>query len=247
MLSAVFSFGVSARAGEALLVDWVAPAWVDATEAFEVSFSMDGGGEYESVTCGYRYPDGTEGRVECVGEGGDFVALVPGAVRPQVGALSLRIRVVTGGGSIESAAREVALAYVEELDITGDPPVVLPYALGDASHLVRYIPCCNIFGAALMASRVPINPKETSKGLPDAILSDFVILEPDELATSTAGTYMQFRLGPDLEVPVVAYEYDWKIEGWREVLSYDVDVEQGTVDFHCPDGGTYVIGARLSE
>ena len=39
---------------------------------------------------------------------------------------------------------------------------------------------------------------------------------------------------------VGAFVYDRN--GWRELLSYDVDKESGLVNFHYPDGGIFVLG-----
>ena len=90
-------------------------------------------------------------------------------------------------------------------------------------------------------ARSSANPLPTREGLPKTLLSDYVVLEPDGLTASTAGLYFRFRYNaPDEDTDVVAYE--WRGDAWREILSYDIDRTQRLIDFHCPDGGVFVIG-----
>ena len=133
------------------------------------------------------------------------------------------------------------VTYSAELDITGPAAVPILLPLGDDAALVRYVPCCNIYGGVLTVARSSANPLPTREGLPKKLLSDYVVLEPDGLTASTAGLYFRFRYNaPDEDTDVVAYE--WRDDAWREILSYDIDRTQQLIDFHCPDGGVFVIG-----
>ncbi len=244
-----FAFIVFAT--EPLYDEWKVPSWVDATAGFTGTVPLRIKSGAKQQVCYYEYPDGTSGTVEFEQrEAGVFTFTIPGASKPQLGQLKL-FTVPRESEKVQFAQavpREVPLAYVEELDITGNPPVVLPYPLGDESHLVRYIPCCNIFGGTMMATRVGVNPLDNSNGVPERLASDFVIIEPDELTESTAGTHMRFTYPADLALAanesVVAYQFDWREDGWIEVRTQEINAETRTVDFLCPEGGTFVLGVK---
>ena len=158
-------------------------------------------------------------------------------------ALSL-VLILTGLGHADSQ-REPG-SYSAELDITGPAAVPILLPLGDDAALIRYIPCCNIYGGVLTVTRSSANPMPTGKGLPKKLLSDFVVLDPDGLTASTAGLYFRFRYNaPDEGTDVTAYE--WRNDAWREILSYELDRSQRSIDFHCPDGGVFVIGTTLKR
>lgn len=135
-----------------------------------------------------------------------------------------------------------AIRYSAELDITGPAAVPIFFELGDAAAVVRYVPCCNIYGGVLTVERGPDPPTSSGEGLPDRLYSSFVSLEPDAMTASTAGLYFQFTYDADVSGEVAAYE--WRGGEWREMLSYDVDADARTVTFHCPDGGVFVLGAK---
>lgn len=234
--AAMLGLAVNAGAGDPNAAKWTTPPWVDATAAFEATVNLSA----DHVTIRYVYPDGSKGQVDAKPNEDDIFSFrIPGAIDPQIGMLQL---VADLGNNRHSTPHEIPLAYVEELDITGNPPVVLPYPLADESYLVRYIPCCNIFGGVMLASRVPVNPMETGEGLPEKLLGDFVILEPDDLTTSTAGTHMRFTIDPETDAAL--YTYDWKHGAWREVLSYEINAEENYIEVHCPEGGTFVLGTK---
>lgn len=149
-----------------------------------------------------------------------------------------------GNTEIQSQILTIPIAIEQELDITGDAAVALLYPIGGDDYTVRYVPCCNIFGGITMATRVPVNPETTSTGLPEKILSDFMILAPDGLSASTMGMYMDFLLGPDRFKDVTPALYEFNGRAWVEFSSYEVDAARGYLSMHCPDGGTFVIAAK---
>ena len=240
------------------VADWELPRWVDATQPVEGAFRLESPPS-EALFCTFRFESGAAGRVPCERDGaqpGRYTFSIPPHEQTALGSVALQITTAPSKGADaprRSALRTVALSHVEELDITGDPPVVLLYPLVNEDILVRYIPCCNIFGGVMMTERVGVNPTETVKDLPRHRFSDFAVIEPDGLTAATAGLYMQFRFDPkavqEAGVERVA-PYLWTRHGWHEMLAYEVDLENGTVDFQCADGGIFVIGekgARASE
>jgi hypothetical protein len=61
------------------------------------------------------------------------------------------------------------------------------------------------------------------------------------------GMHFDFKLGPDafksMEHGAPAlFEFDGK--KWVEVQTYDLDRDAGTVSFHTPTGGEYVLGVK---
>ncbi len=147
----------------------------------------------------------------------------------------------------QSETRRVPVAFRQELDITGEAAVAYLYPLGSDAYTVRYVPCCNIYGGVTVAERVPVNPVETGEGLPETLLSDFVVLDPDGLSASTMGMYFDFNLGPGAFKGIGAgspalYEFDG--EKWVEFQDYQVDLEAGKVSFHCPTGGEFVLAVK---
>lgn len=147
----------------------------------------------------------------------------------------------------QSETRRIPVALRQELDITGEAAVAYLYPLGSDAYTVRYVPCCNIYGGVTVAERVPVNPVETGEGLPEKLLSDFVVLEPDGLSASTMGMYFDFNLGPEAFKGIGAgspalYEFDG--EKWVEFQDYQIDLEAGKVSFHCPTGGEFVLAVK---
>lgn len=158
-------------------------------------------------------------------------------------ALSL-VLILTGLGHADP--QREPCSYSAELDITGPAAVPILLPLGDDAALIRYIPCCNIYGGVLTVTRSSANPMPTGEGLPKKLLSDFVVLDPDGLTASTAGLYFRFQYDePGKDADVAAYE--WRDDAWREILSYELDRSQRSIDFHCPDGGVFVIGTALKR
>ena len=160
-----------------------------------------------------------------------------------IAAVAIALVVCVNGESLAGTDKpNEALTYSAELDITGPAAVPIFYELGDDRALVRYVPCCNIYGGTLTVVRGPERPMESVKGLPERLLSSFVTLDPDSLTASTAGLYFQFKF--DLEDADEIAAYEWRDGRWREMLSYEVVAAAGTVSFHCPDGGIFVLGIR---
>ncbi len=145
---------------------------------------------------------------------------------------------------VNSESRTIPVALEQELDITGDAAVALLYPIGGPEYTVRYVPCCNIFGGITMATRVPVNPEKSATGLPEKILSDFIVLSPDGLSASTMGMYMDFLLGADRFKGVTPALYEFNGREWVEYASYTVDAARGYLTMHCPNGGTFVIAAK---
>lgn len=144
---------------------------------------------------------------------------------------------------IRSEIRKLPVALELELDITGDAAIALLYPLGGPEYTVRYVPCCNIFGGITIATRLPVNPEQSKQGLPEKILSDFIVLEPDGLSASTMGMYMDFLLPVQFDgVAPALYEFNGR--EWVEFNTYEVDAARGYLSMHCPNGGTFVIAAR---
>ncbi len=233
--------------------DWEEPRWVTNLDGFDGSVRSEGLEYVVEAVAVYTYPDGTHGTVTAEPDAGDpakWHFTIPPAPEAGPGELTYYIEVLHGMHGTDrtgSQTRRLPVSYAAELDITGEAAEVLLYRLPDEAYTVRYIPCCNIYGGMTYAERVPICPAETSKGLPERLLSDFMILEPDGLSASTMGMYFDFNLGPEAMKELSAEDiglYEIVADGWTEVQSYDVDVETGTVSVHFPTGGMLVVGVK---
>ncbi len=250
-LALLSPFAHAGETPESPFADWRHPAWFDAVEGVTVSFHVKSpDGRAPEIVAAYEYSTGTKGEVQAIADpagNGRFNATIPGLPGPTLATLRVIARTLVDGRELRSDILTIPAAYVNEFEVTGNPPVVLPYALFDETYLARYIPCCNIFGGVLVGKRIPVLPTDSREGLPAKLLSDFAVLEPDGLTESTAGLHMQFRYDPApikaMGVVTVAL-YTWDIRAWREVRSYEIDPAAGTVDFHCPMGGIFVLGEK---
>lgn len=244
--------GVAAMADDATpkrATDWQLPKYLPSMDTLKGSVRVADVAPTSKVLCRYTYSTGGGGVAVCAADAADsslYAIRVPGIDKPALGEVVLRFEIVSEkGGVVPLGNRVVPMAYSEELDITGNPPIILPFPLAGEGVKVLYEPCCNIFGGVMWVRRIPVNPIEDFEGLPEKLLSDFADIEPDELTRTTAGLHMQMiyyteeakRLGVD-DVGV----YTHGRRGWREMLSYDVDKESGIINFQCPDGGIFVLG-----
>lgn len=204
------------------------------------------------VTIAYTYPNGTSGVVtaEPTDKPNTFAFAVPPAPDSPPGYLTFSAEALYGMHGTDRIASEpqsVPVSHAQELDITGQAAEVLLYPLAGDAYTVRYIPCCNIYGGMTYAERLTVNPVETNEGLPEKLLSDFIVLKPDGLSASTMGMYFDFKLGPDAFTSVTEgrpalFEFDGR--KWIEVQTYELDREAGTVSLHTPTGGEYVLGVK---
>ena len=208
----------------------------------------------------YEYPNGVTGHVALKADSSDeglFRFSIPAEPEAGLGEFKYSVQMIlplsANDGTqalrlISSVHRSIPMAYAEELDITGEAGVPLLYPLPDEAYQVRYTPCCNIYGGLTDALRVPVNPTGAVKGLPERLLSDYVVLEPDGLSASTSGLYFDFTYDAEKlkalgGAAVALYEWNGN-DAWSETLSYQVDEKSRKVSFHCPDGGAYVLGAK---
>lgn len=244
----VMAFPAFAGHSDATVTDISLAKWADTWDGFKGRVQVDGLSDVTKVTVRYTYPAGGEGEVVAKPNASnashyDFRISPDSAML--MGQLTYVVEVAHGSGDVLSVERKVPIAYVEDLEITANPPEILWFALGDESATVRYKACCNILGASIIAKRIPMNPKETSEGLPDELYSDFIVLEPDPLSASTAGLYFEFGFNPDdfanteTKTPVL-YEYHFRKKNWNPVLSFEV-VDGKVIDFPATEGGIYVL------
>ena len=233
---------------------WQEPGWVRNLEDFNAAVRVHdreglGGGYVE-----FRYPNGTEGQVQLKADAtveGLLRFSIPAEPDAGLGDLTYIVHLIYGDKALRmvtSGLRRVPMSYAEELDITGEAAVPLLYPLPDEAYQVRYVPCCNIYGGVTNALRSPVNPTGADDGLPETLVSDFVVLEPDALSASTSGMYFEFTYVAEKvralgEAGLALYEWDGN-DSWSEVLSYDIDETSRKVSFHCPDGGAYVLGEK---
>ena len=257
-LAAVLALAPHAHAeaarAEVAITGWKHARWANNLDAFTGEVRVAGPGPIVDASVAFTYPDGKQGEALCDVDEAD-PEIVRFAIPPRfsagVGELEFVIEVRFGDGramTARSERRRVPMSYAEELDITGDAAEVLLFPLPDDAYQVRYIPCCNIFGGVTEAERVPVNPTDSSEGLPGALVSDFVVLRPDGLSASTMGLYFDFRYDPEKaqeQAPegVALYEFNGK-DAWIETISYDVDAENHKVTVHTPEGGIYVLGKK---
>ncbi|MFP6583056.1 MAG: hypothetical protein VCD00_10955 [Candidatus Hydrogenedentota bacterium] len=225
--------------------------WTDPMEDYEGTLRLKGLDAITRVQVSYTYPGGGHGEVvatladEDAADGNTYRFVIPADVLPQLGTLKYTLNVSYGTDNTYTTDGVVPLAYVEDLEITANPPEILWFELGDESATVRYTACCNILGASVIAKRIPVNPMESGEGLPAKLYSDFIWLEPDALSASTAGLYFEFGFNPkdfassEKKTPVI-YEYHWRKKNWNPVLSFDV-VDGDTLDFPATEGGVYVL------
>lgn len=253
LLGTLFAGSAFAEGEPQPFSDWQEPRWVTNLDGFEGSVRIEGLDFVVEAVAVYSYPDGTQGSVAAEPGADDpdrWHFAVPAAPEAGPGEMSYYVEVLYGMHGTDrraSETRRLPLSYAEELDITGEAAEVLLYPLPDKAYTVRYIPCCNIYGGMTYAERVPVCPAETDAGLPERILSDFMILEPDGLSASTMGMYFDFKLGPEAMEGLHAEDiglYEIVADGWTEVQTYEVDVETGTVSVHFPDGGMLVLGVK---
>ncbi len=240
--------------------EWEAPGWASNLDSFEAAVRVNNREGLRGGYVEYHYPNDKAGEVVLKADANDeglFHFSIPPEPEAGLGDLRYTVRLIYDLDKEEkktairmrtSKPRSVPMAYAEELDITGEAGVPLLYPLPNEAYQVRYTPCCNIYGGLTDALRVPVNPTGAVKGLPEKLLSDFVVLEPDGLSASTSGLYFDFTYDGEKRkalggAAVALYEWNGN-DAWSETLSYDVDEKSRKVSFHCPDGGAYVLGAK---
>ncbi len=208
--------------------------------------------ELVEVTVAYTYPNGESGIVtaEPADAPNTYSFKIPPAPNSPPGQLRYSAEALYGAHGTDrltSKPQTLPVSYASELDITGEAAQVLLYPLAGDAYTVRYIPCCNIYGGMTYAERLTVNPVETAKGLPEKLLSDFIVLKPDGLSASTMGMYFDFKLGPEAfksaggGTPAL-YEFDG--EKWVETQTYEMNRDAGAVTMHTPNGGEYVLGVK---
>jgi hypothetical protein len=252
ILAALIAPTVAVAEGEPSFEFEGLPKWVPNLDGFSGKVTVTGLDFIVEITVAYTYPDGERGvaTAQPTSDPDTFVFTIPPAPDSAPGELSFSAEALYGMHGTDlltSDSQSLPVSYLEELDITGEAATTYLYPLGSDGYKVRYIPCCNIYGGLTVAERVPINPLETSEGLPERLLSDFVVLKPDGLSASTMGMYFDFALGPDAFSGITSgspglYEFDGR--KWTEFQDYVVDVDAGTVLFHCPDGGEFVLAVK---
>ena len=226
------------------------PPWIAGVTAFNGAVRVEGLGPIAKLTIIYLYPDGKSGSVAAEPDKADatlFHFKLPPSPGSGPGQMNFHAKAVygpQGTDRIASASHAVPLSLLKELDITGDAAKALLYPIGGPEYTVRYIPCCNIFGGVTIAERVPVNPEENAAGLPEKVLSDFIVLKPDGLSASTMGLYFDFALGADRVKGVTPALYEFNGKAWTEFHGYEVDAAAGRLSMHCPQGGTFVVGAK---
>lgn len=246
---AFLAFIANAGDGRAALAIQKPAGWITSNQVFKGVVSVASGLKDETIQVHYAL-GGMSGEVRAVSDKQDatqFKFEIPILENSAPGFLNCKAVVSFDGSSQPSQESEtitIPVALELELDITGDAAIALLYPIGGPEYTVRYVPCCNIFGGITMATRVPVNPEKNSTGLPEKILSDFMILSPDGLSASTMGMYMDFLLGPDRFEGVTPALYEFNGREWVEFSSYEVDPARGYVSMHCPNGGTFVIAAK---
>lgn len=219
------------------------PAVVRAGSTFESNIRVTGLPRIGSTEVFHAVKGGgARGEISCKIQDPDFNVITVTAEVPEAAAGWFTYWVAAN--DIRSETRKVPVIHEQELDITGDAAIALLYPLGVDGYTVRYVPCCNIFGGITIATRTPVNPEESREGLPEKILSDFLILSPDGLSASTMGMYMDFELGPERFEGVTPALYEFNGREWVEFSTYEVDADRGYLSMHCPNGGTFVIAAK---
>lgn len=226
------------------------PVWVSDADGFAANIRVEGFESVLEVSVAYAYPGGKSGVIAAELDAADValfhfkVPPVPGSGPGQVTWSAEAVYGPHGTDRKVSETRKAPLGRVEELDITGEAAQVLLYPLGGAEYTVRYVPCCNIYGGVTVAERIPVNPAEGAAGLPGTLLSDFVVLKPDGLSASTMGLYFDFALGAERVKHVTPVLYEFNGKEWTEFHGYEVDAASGRVSMHCPEGGSFVVGAK---
>lgn len=244
---------VSAQADDSLppaplAIEWKLPPFADTWDGFEASLSLGKPSEGTlSVRYAYSIDDAGDASARPLAQG-RFTFGVPAPKRPALGTLTLVASISLDQKTVEYAAKTLPLAYVEELDITGNPPVELLYPLGDDTVLAKYVPCCNIFGGTMMVSRYPVNPVDSAEGLSGPKFSDYAQFAPDDLVVTTAGLHVHFtfdraKARAAAAEKIAPFLWDEDQHRWNVLDSYQTDMTAGTVDFHYPAGGLFVLAA----
>lgn len=149
--------------------------------------------------------------------------------------------------ALVSEQRRVPIVIEHDFDITANPPEEMHLAVSGDDAIAHYVPCCNIFAARLLATRVPINPTDVTKGLPAKLLSPFILLEPDQMVITTNGlnlkfTYTEEELAGRNPDDLVVYEF--LHDHWRPAQNIEVRPDEKEVEIPCAAGGTFVLGLR---
>ena len=217
------------------------PEWIRAGDEYVYTYKAAEGEGIASSTI--QYPDAETVSIDsdeiASDEDGVVSITIPAATTHEPGMAKLRLALKNG----ETIETELAVSHYQEIDITGPAAESLFTPLPTDDYLVDYIPCCNIYGGLLIAERIPVNPWGTNAGLPAALLTDFVKLEPDGLTASTMGLYFEFAYDSELSADRIGL-YEFGQSEWREVFDYAVDAENKRLRFHCPDGGTFVVAEK---
>lgn len=223
--------------------------WITSGEGLDGALRVTCSDCVSKISVAFAYSDSSAATIPAYVDGQNasiYHFSVPPASEAFVGELTLQAVLFYKDErpSVQSETLAIPVVHEQELDITGDAAIALLYPLGGDEYTVRYVPCCNIFGGITIATRVPVNPEESSEGLPEKILSDFLILSPDGLSASTMGMYMDFEFGPERFEGVTPALYEFNGREWVEFSTYEVDAARGYLSMHCPNGGTFVIAAK---
>lgn len=238
---------------EPLSATWSHPPWATPSKAFEGEVQIEIPDDAE-VLLRYAIPGDSVGQVPCVpaeGKGGTYAFAIPAEEVAGADEITFWLETLTADGAITATVkRTVPRSQILEVEVSGKTDEDLTYPLDDWQAEILFRPCCLIISGWIHLERIPVLPVATSEGLPDARLSPYLHIDPDDLVKATGGVNLRitYEVPDDTEVkPNSIQPYQWRENQWSPVFDATVDAETRTVSFPFPNGGLVVIAGNPSE
>ncbi len=202
----------------------------------------------------YTIPGGAVGQTPCIpaeGNVGSYAFAIPAADVAGADEITLWLETLTADGAITATEkRTVPRSQILEVEVSGKTDEDLTYPLDDWQAEILFRPCCLIISGWIYLERIPVLPVATSEGLPDARLSPYLRIDPDDLVKATGGVNLRvtYELPGDKKImPNSIQPWQWRDGEWSPVFDAAVDAETRTATFPFPNGGLVVIAGNSSE
>lgn len=217
-------------------VEWRLPEWISIGADIEGSAVLMPPAEGPvHATC--VLPGGATVEVDVAAmadERGRVAFRVPEVDEP--GMLMLRLEWRAEGGDTYDAETTIPVGDSLEIEISGVAAEVLEFPLKGWPAEVLFVPCCNLNGGILQMLRYPENPV-AGDGLPDSLLSEFIVALPDAMVRGTAGLSLVFSIPEDSDAVV----YRWGDGAWEPARDVKTNATARTLTVACPNGGAFVL------
>ena len=206
------------------------------------------------VLCRYRFPDGKEGQALCAAsedDAGSFAFTIPPAGEKNTGRVTFTVEAWGNPAwpvGSESEEQSVLLASVTPLRFSGKAgeQIAVPVAGAKGGLMATLTPAQDTDGAVVVLERMSDNPVSDATGLPETILSDFLLLREDK-ALLLDGLALCVPYDNDAAQETLASSltaYSWQDKRWEAMPDAAKDTDDGTVTFACGKGQYFVIAAK---